>query len=62
MGAGQGSSIAIRVKCYEQAGGLHGELVDYAAVASIWVAPETEIDVYTQVRAQVRAPVQVTSS
>ena len=61
-GAGQGSSITIRVECYEQAGGLHGELVDYAVAASIWVAPETGIDVYSQVRAQVPTPVQITPS
>jgi Subtilase family len=55
--SGQGSAITIRVKCYEQAGGLYGELVDYAAVASIWVAPTIGVDVYSQVRDQVRTPV-----
>lgn len=57
--SGQGSAITIRVKCYEQAGGLNGELVDYAAVASIWVAPAIGVDVYTQVRDQVRTPVSI---
>lgn len=55
--SGQGSSITIRVKCHEQAGGLYGELIDYAAVASIWVAPTIGVDVYSQVRDQVRTPV-----
>ena len=57
--AGQGSAISIRVKCYEQAGGLHGELIDYAAVASIWVAPAIGVDVYSQVREQARAPIGI---
>jgi len=57
--AGQGSEITIRVKCFEQAGGLGGELVDYAAVASVWVAPSIGVDVYTQVRDQLRARVAV---
>jgi hypothetical protein len=57
--SGQGSAISIRVKCYEQAGGLHGELIDYAAVASIWVAPAIGVDVYSQVRDQVRAPIAI---
>lgn len=56
---GQGSSINVRVKCFEQAGGLGGDAVDYAAVVSIWVAPAIGVDVYTQVRDQVRARVPV---
>jgi hypothetical protein len=56
---GRGSVISIRVKCYEQAGGLQGELIDYAAVASIWVAPAIGVDVYSQVRDQVRAPIAI---
>jgi len=56
---GQGSAISIRIKCYEQAGGLQGELIDYAAVASIWVAPAIGVDVYSQVRAQIRAPIAI---
>jgi hypothetical protein len=57
--AGQGSAISIRIKCYEQAGGLRGELIDFAAVASIWVAPAIGVDVYSQVRDQVRAPIGI---
>jgi hypothetical protein len=56
---GKGSAINLRVKCTEQAGGLDGGLVDYAAVLSLWVAPSIGIDVYTQVRDQVRARVVV---
>jgi hypothetical protein len=55
----QGSAITIRIKCYEQAGGLQGELIDYAAVASIWVAPAIGVDVYAQVRNQVRPPIAI---
>ena len=57
--SGQRTAISIRVKCYEQAGGLNGELIDYAAVASIWVAPAIGVDVYSQVRDQVRAPIAI---
>ncbi len=56
---GRGSAISIRVKCYEQACGLQGELIDYAAVASIWVAPAIGVNVYSQVREQVRAPIAI---
>jgi hypothetical protein len=61
---GQGSAITVRVKCFEQAGGLGEEAVDYAVVVSIWVAPAIGVDVYTQVRDQVRAriPVQTPTS
>ncbi len=55
---GQGSEISIRVKCFARAGGLD-EPVDYAAVASVWVAPSLGVDVYSQVRDQVRARVAV---
>lgn len=57
--SGQGSALRIRVKCYEQAGGLYGEMIDYAAVASIWVAPTIGVDVYSQVLDQVRTPVPI---
>lgn len=57
--SGQGSAVSIRVKCYEQAGGLHGDPVDYAAVASIWVAPAIGVDVYSQVRDQIRTPISI---
>lgn len=57
IASGQGSSIDVRVKCYEQAGGLLGERVDFAAAISLWVAPGLGVDVYSQVRAQVQARV-----
>ncbi|ACV79005.1 S8 family peptidase [Nakamurella multipartita] len=57
--SGQGSAITIRVKCYEQAGGLFGELIDYAAVASIWVSPTIGVDVYSQVFDQIRSLVRI---
>ncbi|MDR0959101.1 MAG: S8 family peptidase [Propionibacteriaceae bacterium] len=57
--SGQGSNMKVRVKCYEQAGGLCGERVDFAVAFSLWVAPELNIDVYSQVRAQVRARVPI---
>jgi len=56
---GVDSEINVRVKCFEQAGGLAGEAVDYAAVVSLWVAPAIGVDVYAQVRAQVPARVSV---
>ena len=59
---GQGSNVTIRVKCFEQAGGLSGDSIDYAAVVSIWVAPAIDVNVYTQVRNQVRARVAVQPS
>lgn len=57
--AGQGSDLAVRVKCYEQAGGLNGETVDYAVALSLWVAPTINVDVYTQVRDQIQARVPI---
>jgi hypothetical protein len=57
--SGQSAAITIRVKCYEQAGGSYGELIDYAAVASIWVAPTIGVDVYSRVRDQIRMPVSI---
>lgn len=55
--AGQGSELTTRVKCSEQAGGLQGESVDYAVVLSLWVAPTINVDVYSQVRDQIRGRV-----
>lgn len=49
----------IRVKCYEQAGGLGGRAVDFAVAVSLWVAPTINVDVYSQVRDQVAARVAV---
>lgn len=57
--AGQGSNLVVRVKCYEQAGGLNGETVDYAVALSLWVAPTINVDVYTQIRDQVQARVPI---
>lgn len=57
--SGQGSNMAIRVKCYEQAGGLLGERIDFAVAVSLWVAPALNVDVYTQVRTQVEARVGI---
>jgi hypothetical protein len=59
FGSGQGSSITVRVKCLEQAGGLDGERIDYAAVVSLWVAPAIGVDVYAQVRDQVQPRVGI---
>lgn len=57
--SGQGSNMKVRVKCYEQAGGLHGERVDFAVALSLWVAPTLNVDVYSQVRAQVRSRIRI---
>lgn len=56
---GQGDSLALTVRCSGQAGGLGGERVPFAVALSLWVAPELGIDVYTQVRDQVRPRVGV---
>lgn len=57
--SGRGSNMAIRVKCYEQAGGLRGERIDFAVAISLWVAPTLNVDVYTQVSTQVQARVTI---
>ena len=57
--SGQGSDMNIRVKCYEQAGGLGGRAVDFAVAVSLWVSPTINVDVYSQVREQVAARVAV---
>lgn len=57
--SGQGSNMSVRLKCYEQAGGLLGERVDFAVALSLWVAPSLGVDVYSQVKAQVEARVAV---
>lgn len=57
--SGQGSDMSVRVKCYEQAGGLSGRRVDYAVAVSLWVAPAVNVDVYSQVREQIRERVAV---
>jgi len=57
--SGQGSDMNIRVKCFEQAGGLGGRVVDFAVAVSLWVFPTINVDVYSQVRDQVAARVPV---
>lgn len=59
VGVGQGSDLELTVNCKGQAGGLQGERVDFAVVLSLWVAPELNVDVYTQVRQQVASKVAV---
>ncbi len=59
IGSGQGSDLTLRVKCYEQAGGLAGEKIDFAVAISLWTAPTLGVDVYSQVRAQVQARVPI---
>lgn len=56
---GKGSNVALKVKCLEQAGGLSGERIPYAVALSLWVAPTLNIDVYSQVRQQVKPQVIV---
>lgn len=59
VGVGQGNDLELTVNCKGQAGGLQGERVDFAVVLSLWVAPELNVDVYTQVQQQVAARVAV---
>jgi hypothetical protein len=59
FGSGRGSAIAVKVKCFEQGGGLAGATVDYAAVVSLWIAPTIGVDVYAQVRDQVQPRVGI---
>lgn len=58
--AGRDSEMSLRVKCFEQAGGLGGERIDYAVVLSLWVAPTIGVDVYSQVRDQIGTRVPIT--
>jgi hypothetical protein len=57
--AGRGAPLSLDVKCAERAGGLLGADVDYAVAVSLWVAPELGIDVYQQVREELRASIRV---
>jgi len=59
VGVGQGSDLELTVKCRGQAGGLQSERVDFAVVLSLWVAPELNVDVHTQVQQQVTARLAV---
>lgn len=61
VAGGHGDTLDLRVQCREQAGGLHGERIDFAVVLSLWVAPTLGVDVYTQVAQQVSAPVRITA-
>ena len=56
---GQGSNLEIVVKCLEQAGGLHGRRIDFGVAVTLWVAPALNVDVYSQVRDQIRPRVRV---
>lgn len=58
-GAGRGDSMVLTIKCDEQAGGLSGQLVPYAAAVSLWVAPELKVDVYDQVAQLIAATARV---
>jgi len=59
FGSGQGSDMLVRVKCYEQAGGLAGQQVDFAVALSLWVAPTVNVDIYSQVKTQIETRVAV---
>lgn len=59
VGVGQGSDLELTVSCKGQAGGLQGQRVEFAVALSLWVAPELNIDVYTQVQQQVASRVAV---
>jgi len=56
---GHGDTLTLKVKCLEQAGRLEGDRIDYAVALSIWIAPTVGIDIYSQVRDQIRARVPV---
>lgn len=59
FGSSQGSAIRLTVKCFGQ-GGLQDDRVeiDYAVALSLWVAPTVGVNVYAQVRDQVRVRVR----
>lgn len=59
FGSGQGSNMVVRVKCFEQAGGLAGQKVDFAVALSLWVAPTVNVDIYNQVKTQIETRVAV---
>lgn len=58
FGVGQGSAMSLRVKCFDQAGYVDDAPIDYAVALSLWVAPTIGVDVYTQVRDQLRVQVR----
>ncbi len=57
--SGRGSEVSLKIKCLEQAGGLGGERIPYAVALSLWVAPTLNVDVYAQVRQQIKPQVIV---
>lgn len=57
--ADRGKPFILTIKCVEQAGGLGGRSVDYAVALSLWVAPELGVDVYEQVRTDLRAVTRI---
>lgn len=59
VGVGRGTDLELTVNCKAQAGGLQGQRVDFGVVLSLWVAPELNVDVYTQVQQQVATRVAV---
>lgn len=59
VGVGQGNDLELTVNCKGQAGGLQGERVNFAVVLSLWVAPELNVNVYTEVQQQLAARVAV---
>lgn len=60
FGSGQGSSMSLTVKAFDQAGYQDVEPFDYAVAVSLWVAPVVGIDVYTQVRDQLQVAIRPT--
>jgi hypothetical protein len=56
---GPSDEIRLTVQCLEQAGGLNGASVPYAAAISLEVAEALGVDVYAEVAAQIRQPVRV---
>jgi hypothetical protein len=59
VGVGRGTDLEVNINCKPQAGGLQGERVDFGVVVSLWVAPELQVDVYSQVQQQVAARVAI---
>jgi hypothetical protein len=53
--------IRLTIQCFEQAGGLNGASVPYAAAISLEVAEALGVEVYAEVAAQIRPPVRVTA-
>lgn len=58
FGAGQGSALSLAVKYMDQAGLQTQDPIDYAVVLTLSIAPSIGVDVYTQVRDQVRVRIR----